>query len=531
MTRMLKLCLMISCVVTLFCPRAGAQTINAASCSQSDVQTALNSVAADGTTVVIPAGTCTWSTSVNYNQVFSTTIQGESTVTGSCSPSSTSCVANDNTIIVDNLNHNGSDPGTFDITTASGKSFRLTGLTFNWGSSTSTYHGTVQIQGQSQAVRVDHNHFNRISVTDMTIGGWTYGVVDHNFFDVPTSGGWNGVKVNEVGWNNETAGNGDNSWADTTTFGSNRFLFVENNYFNNPANISTAPANDCDHGGRYVWRYNVMSGVELQTHPTGPGGDRGRGCRAHEVYNNLVVGGSGRFNFMFLSSGTELMWGNTANNSGNAVYQEFVTIHSMRKDNSTYTQSPTPNGWGYCGTSFTGTGSNWDENISALTGYRCMDQPGQGVGDLLVNGFPNVTNSATGCSSSSPCAWPREALEPVYEWMDTWTSTGGGSFYLNDDPTVLIPNSDYYLCTTPGTGSCNGFTGASGVGSGLLSARPSTCLPLVAYWATDTQTLYQCATPNTWTTYYTPYTYPHPLDTAGSGDPPAAPSNLKATIN
>jgi hypothetical protein len=55
------------------------------------------------------------------------------------------------------------------------------------------------------------------------------------------------------------------------------------------------------------------------------------------------------------------------------------------------------------------------------------------------------------------------------------------------------------------------FTGASGVGVGPLSSRPATCKTGVGYWATDTNTLYRATAPNTWTVYYTPYTYPHPL--------------------
>ena len=55
------------------------------------------------------------------------------------------------------------------------------------------------------------------------------------------------------------------------------------------------------------------------------------------------------------------------------------------------------------------------------------------------------------------------------------------------------------------------FNGTSGVGFGLLSSRPRTCTTGVGYWATDTKTLYRSAVTNTWSVYYTPYPYPHPL--------------------
>ena len=70
------------------------------------------------------------------------------------------------------------------------------------------------------------------------------------------------------------------------------------------------------------------------------------------------------------------------------------------------------------------------------------------------------------------------------------------------------------------------LTGARGVGRGPLSSRPSSCTPGVAYWATDQGEwdsghsgpdgqLYKCVSNNTWSLYYTPYVYPHPLVSGG----------------
>lgn len=60
------------------------------------------------------------------------------------------------------------------------------------------------------------------------------------------------------------------------------------------------------------------------------------------------------------------------------------------------------------------------------------------------------------------------------------------------------------------------FDGTVGVGVGLKAARPATCTTGVGYWATDEEVLYVATATNTWGTYYTPYTYPHPLQGAAA---------------
>jgi hypothetical protein len=494
-------------VVLTFVSVAQARTITAASCSQADVQTALNAAVA-GDTVAIPAGKCTWTTQVSWTAPANVILQGAGNTS----------LGGDQTVIVDNY---ASDRPLLSITTNGSGTFRMTGLTFQGGSvgSSVKWNGMIIIGGQSKKLRIDHIHINMQTYSPQNNGAalfftdWVYGVVDHILLDLHDVG--YGIKVEHDKVDGSQVGDG--AWAAPTSLGTNTFLFVEDSTFN--ADSSGGYANDCSQGGRWVWRHNVMNNTAVQTHPTG-GGGRARGCRAWEVYQNTFNGSNSdpNFNGAFLSAGTGVLWGNSAP----AGYSNFVTLHSMRKDNRTYSQTAAPNGWGYCGTAFNGTGSNWDQNSNASTGYACLDQPGRGVGDLLSGDFPTVINTATGCMASAACAWPRQALEPVYEWLNVWACTNcGGTFWGVYEPTVLVQNQDYYLHASP-------FTGATGTGTGLLSARPATCTSRVAYWATDTNTLYQCSSSNTWTAYYTPYTYPHPLV---SDDPGVAtlspPTNLR----
>jgi hypothetical protein len=117
--------------------------------------------------------------------------------------------------------------------------------------------------------------------------------------------------------------------------------------------------------------------------------------------------------------------------------------------------------------------------------------------------------------------------------MNTWTPQyyTANPMYANQtagsSTAIATNNQDFFAdcgSANGNTGCTGSFTGAAGTGFGTLAARPSTCTANsdptgetaaptgVGYWATDTNTLYVCGpTANTWTTYYTPYTYPNPL--------------------
>jgi hypothetical protein len=142
--------------------------------------------------------------------------------------------------------------------------------------------------------------------------------------------------------------------------------------------------------------------------------------------------------------------------------------------------------------------------------------------------FPNKINNTTGT-----IRWPNQALEPIYIWNNTGAivSGWGGNTYSEDSGGRVVANRDYYppasgIQTSP----TSPFNGTSGTGWGTLANRPTTCTPGVAYFATDQGSwnnstsnpygvqmngadgvLYKCTAPNTWTLYYQPYTYPHPL--------------------
>lgn len=205
-------------------------------------------------------------------------------------------------------------------------------------------------------------------------------------------------------------------------------------------------------------------------------------------------------------------------------------------------------------------GSYFNENADVLTGIRCSDQPGNGKGDLLTGARPNMYNSTRGnlatAGATSTLFYPRQQLEPVYEWMNVHACSGCSNvnFYSNYQPDVLISDQEFYLHTgtadpatqqiqtscsggnNPGT-LCTPFNGTTGTGAGTLALRPHDCVAGVGYAVTDASvslgtpawnagsnsnyvgnlSFQKCTSTNTWTTIYTPYTYPHPNSVANSG--------------
>ena len=549
------------CLLITICGSAvHAQTINAASCKASDVQSALNSASAATTTVVIRSGTCSWTSDVSYTipaSVTNLTVQGQTTVncTGTAGTSTYACTATDNTVIVDS--YSGGQPDNNPILTintgAASTLFRMTGITFQGGNAGTNPKagGTIIIQGNSQNVRIDHNHFNDTTYSPQILGSWVRiygpleGVADHNVFDLGLNNTYNwingGIEFdNNIG---DTVGRGDGMFNLASGWGTTAFFFMENNVFNGGV------ADDCGVGGgsgKFVLRYNSLHGLALpmQNHGTKTDQAGVRGCRAEEIYHNYVDTGPNTSNedtVISLKNATGLIWGNTVASG----YNHFIVLNTDRQGITKDEKAP-PNGWGTCGSATNpGSGSagptNWDGNQTTF-GYPCLDMPGRGQTLQALNGQPFATrlNSSTGS-----IGWPQQYLEPIYSFDNTLTVSA--MWYTLDQ--VTLTNRDFYFdCGTYNSSCSGGFTGAAGTGSGPLASRPATCTagpggtygasPTgsygVAYWATNANNgngvLYVCTATNTWTQIYTPYVYPHPLIAGGTAGTPDPPTGLVITV-
>lgn len=498
-------------------------TINAASCSQADVQTACNSLTASTTVLNIPAcsGGATWTSTVTCtipNGNSGITIQGQTTVSGRGNPGGSTngvLTPTDNTVIIDGMTYGGGDPPLWSIV-GSGGPLRLTGITITGSGALQTYNGALTFSGASSKFEMDHIHIVNLYENIGNVPSSTYvGVIDHVLFD-QSSSGHGGIAFHVTGATGSDFG-GNAPWSQATALGSLSTIDFEDNEFINDGE-------DCDRGGRFTLRYNNDVGPQGQyvlVHPTGEPGGAIRGCREWEVYGNKWANAPGNTTHTsqawFLTSGTGVSFQNSATDG---FTDSFFALYSIRTTNATYTQTATPNGWGYCGTNFNGTGSAWDQNQNTQYGYRCLDQPGTGLNTcnpIVPNGnFPTLTP-----------VWPCQNHEPMYEWMDQFVP-GFGQFVVNETPNNLFNNNDYYLWCNPSSPTgCTTYNGTQGVGSGILAARPATCTTGVGYWATDQGNwntsgiggqgeLFICSATNTWTLSYTPPAYPNPIVGGGT---------------
>jgi hypothetical protein len=295
-------------VLLLFlCASAQAATVPAASCSRTDVGNAVTA-AASGDTVSVPAGTCTWSSTLTINKsliLLGAGVGATKIVSGAVSPLIEIALSADVPVRVsgfsfDNVNYPGGDKVSIHI-----------GWNMNSG------FGIKQL-------RIDHNAFNKGKQCIMTDGSRIYGVIDHNDF---------------LNCDAAIGANGDiRTWEDPIAPGTANALFIEDNTFradNNAAGWSEQEQIMHGHGNRTVIRYNTFdlraytigNGLPIEAHGngncyTGSSNDL-RGMPILEIYNNTMrVHAS--YRFINIRGGSDLVHDNTLTSEiGNPAAIEF----------------------------------------------------------------------------------------------------------------------------------------------------------------------------------------------------------------
>ncbi|MGC4097236.1 MAG: hypothetical protein QM706_08985 [Nitrospira sp.] len=393
---------------------------------------------------------------------------------------------------------------------------RLSGFIFTGSPGTAAiwlYGGGVMSQ-----IRIDNNTFQGQSAGSIAILlgetsslGRFFGVIDHNIFTGPS---------NFMAFKNLSGGN---AWVTGQQGGGNAMFFEDNQCtFSSYTDTGTGCVDDW-RANSTVLRFNTLTNSRFVNHSYCHGGPYNSEIYGNRISNAAFSGAPNYRNIHFQGSGEEMAWGNQVEDNGNAL-----VVQHFRSDPSTATNE------GSCNSLADGTQAI-DGNRSPVTtyrGYPAWHQPGR-------------DEAAT--------------LKPLYLWRNR---TAAGAFvplrlnsggYMSNQ---FRANRDYYEAVSNNAqiSPTSPFNGTTGMGYGTLANRPTTCTatpePLdagqggVGYWATDQGTwkkatpgqgvdvengvLYRCSSTNTWTVHYTPYTYPHPLVTAGgSATPMDAPTNLR----
>ena len=245
----------------LFGATTHAATITAASCSTADVQAAINA-ASDGDTVIVPNGSCTWSSGIATTKQIK--IQGQ-------------------TAGQTHLTLSGA--GTmFTITPGPNFSTEISNIDFLPGSATGNYI----FVGGSPTAKPPLIHHNTFTIPDFQLVNaidwerYRGGVIHHNTFSSSNPSGTQSTVIHMTDLSNANL-----SWTTASTLGTadtdgTRNVYIEDNTFNNTYKTSI----DCDNGMRIVVRHNTFNNSAFGCHMAD---SSTFGVRHTETYNNTFI--------------------------------------------------------------------------------------------------------------------------------------------------------------------------------------------------------------------------------------------------
>ncbi len=441
-----------------------AVTITASSSSFTSVSAAVTA-AARGDTVLVPAGSSTWSSPLVLTKGINLSGAGRdaTTLTGSgvliaIAPDATA-IANEETIRVEGFTFDGNNTALNFITVAgavasSSKPFKNLAIGNNRfrnsGTSTSG-SGAVSISGQARGA-IFKNIFDRVNVVAKIMGN-----------------------------------------DDTTEWSSGRFPFA----YGNSDNLFFED--------NVIQYSSAFSGQDPGWTETGQGA---RWCCRYNTWN-----------------------------MANANQQELWDIHGFQN-------------WGSAGQTGTMISEYYGNTIINTSGYRWINHrgswglffiSGSGAMSIEINQYQAGDTGGSGCTIAVPGASGVYITEVNNSYV--FNNTKGGSVVNMGEGSIgngcgVAENGGYWNFNPA-------FVGSNGIGRGTTPPTGN-CSVGAAYWVASTPTpttnsaviqsgtLYKCLTSNVWTLYYKPYTYPHPLQSGGSGSsggPVPPPTSLRVVAN
>ncbi len=383
----------------LFLAAASVQAaiIQAASCSQQDVQAAIDA-ARDGDVVVVPEGSCVWITP-DLNRPAVSIVDKALTLQGA---------GIDRTVIQDQTG----DRFAQDLIRVSGsKAFRITGFTFEGMKRyppNNVAEPAISVIDNISGWRIDHCKF-KVTESDITKGGRGLmvsgkGVIDQCEF-INTR---QGVAI---------MGEGHVSWAAPLTLGTDNAVYIENCRFDYDDFLDGAL--DAYSGARYVFRHN-HSNTYFGHHGLDSGSYRSG--FSSEIYQNTLPFDKSPGLVMNSRGGTGV-WFN------NMITGSFSIARLQLSNYRSWGDYPP---WGRC------DGSNPIDGNEQNNGYPCRDQIGRSTEERLWDGVNDIPV-------------PQQSLQPHYAWNNTFNGYPVG-LVLNKAMAGyedhIVEGRDYYSFTS-----------------------------------------------------------------------------------
>lgn len=364
---------------------AGATTRTSPTTSYTDVNNTLTACVS-GDTLVIPAGSSTWATTLNVTGK-ALTIQG---------------AGQGLTNITDGTS---AGNGAIELTVSAATFVHLTGLSILSSGTTSANSGTLQI-GATNPVgldevgfMVDHVTFNINSVVRGSTATGIYGVyADCNF--IPSVHG----SVHAIDVLGCIPGNdpGYTPWSRPTALGTNKAVYVERCTFDYRLNDQGDDCIDGYAGGRVVIRYNTFMDISQGFHGTDSGNSRS--MMSFEIYNNAYTNSQSGLRVLTIRGGTGVIYSNTyaVTGAGGAWNATTIQYHRAAPADSNVSQ------WQHMGV------SNWQLQSATLSAN------GAHICDVAGGfGFDNATNTTLGTFGGSNTTY--------FDGLTTSTSTFNGT--------------------------------------------------------------------------------------------------------
>lgn len=384
-------------------------TINAASCSYANVSSAVAS-ADDGDTVVIPAGECSWSSTLTVSDAIYLKGAGSTTsgtrLEGSAVPL---------------IRVNG-------VSTVRGYQ-KVEGIRF-------FAHSASFAVGHYLSVNPEAGTVN-IRVTDLYVTGQDGFAIDANGCGDGNDTGW---LLDNVTYRNnflvKAHGSNYEAWKLPLNLGSSAYCYMEDITSDNTTQYGPATgwlAVDLFFGARVVLRHSTISGGYFGTHDTARAGKWYASARAWEVYENEISNCCSEtlFKALDITAGSGVAFNNTITGS--------VSNPVGLYDYKTYDDR----GIGECD----GTQQE-DENTPGESGWVCQFQVGSAYED--VTGLPELDPTFNDPWHEGP--WGDFAVsDPAYFWGNTYNAsttlpadTGGsrleaGRDYINAERDGYTP--------------------------------------------------------------------------------------------